>query len=364
MLKKATVTFLILLLASCGDPTSSGPGVYSGFRVIYHVGEGQGVPPYPQTVAPGNIIELPTQEAMTHPTGKVLSGWRSNYGTTHKPYERYTVNRDVEFTAQWATSTNPGTPGGPGTPNSYTVTFNANGGSGTAPGAQTVNAGGNITLPSGSGLTKSGFTFGGWNTNTSGTGSNYNAGSTYTPTANITLYAKWGTTTITTPPTYTVTFDINGGEGPVPSPQTVNAGESITLPSGSALTKSYSVFNGWNAGKYGYDTTYPAGSKYTPTGAVRNITLYADWDYIYGYFVRQGYTQYEYCFFMAQYNSNCLVCWDGINVNPVNIILSASGNKITVTLYHTPSQGNRTVIVFTIVDARTLRDEDGELWVK
>ena len=358
MLKKATVTFLILLLASCGDPTSGGPGVYSGFRVIYHVGEGQGVPPYPQTVAPGNIIELPTQEAMTHPTGKVLSGWRSNHGTTHKPYERYTVNRDVEFTAQWATSTNPGTPGGPGTPNSYTVTFNANGGSGTAPGAQTVNAGGSVTLPSGSGLTKSGFTFGGWNTNTSGTGSNYNAGSTYTPAANITLYAKWGTTTITTPPTYTVTFDINGGEGPVPSPQTVNAGESITLPSGSALIRTRSVFSGWNVN----GTTYPAGSKYTPTGSVRNITLYADWDYIYGRFVRQGYTEYEYSFFMAEMNPNWSLYWDG-NYHHIEWYGKAtSGNTITVTIY--PSYGDVFELVFTIVDARTLRDANGELWVK
>ena len=80
----------------------------------------------------------------------------------------------------------------------YTVVFNANSGSGTLPNAQTVNAGTSIILPDGSSLTRNGYTFGGWNSNTSGTGTNFNAGSSYTPTANITLYAKWNSTTSTT----------------------------------------------------------------------------------------------------------------------------------------------------------------------
>ena len=106
---------LSLSLSSCGEsPISDSPGVFSGYRVVFHTGEGQGVAPFPQTVAPGNIIELPGQENMTHSTGKVLSGWRTG-GTTYNPYYRYTVNGDVEFTAQWSASTsNPGgtTPGG------------------------------------------------------------------------------------------------------------------------------------------------------------------------------------------------------------------------------------------------------------
>jgi uncharacterized repeat protein (TIGR02543 family) len=72
----------------------------------------------------------------------------------------------------------------------YTVTFSANGGSGTVP-SQAVNAGSSITLPGGNGLSKSGYTFEGWNTNSSGTGATYSAGSSYTPTDDITLYAKW-----------------------------------------------------------------------------------------------------------------------------------------------------------------------------
>ena len=78
-------------------------------------------------------------------------------------------------------------------PDQYTVSFNANGGSGTAPSAQTVDAGSAITLPSQGSLTRSGYAFDGWNTNSSGTGTNYSAGSPYMPAGHVTLYAKWNT---------------------------------------------------------------------------------------------------------------------------------------------------------------------------
>jgi uncharacterized protein YjdB len=71
------------------------------------------------------------------------------------------------------------------------VNFNANNGSGTVPSTQTASVGSNITLPDSSGLSRSGYAFGGWNTNTSGTGTTYRAGDSYTVTGNVTLYAKW-----------------------------------------------------------------------------------------------------------------------------------------------------------------------------
>jgi uncharacterized repeat protein (TIGR02543 family) len=91
-----------------------------------------------------------------------------------------------------------------GTTKKFTVTFDDNGAtSGMVPNAQTVQAGSSIKLPGGSGLSKTGFTFGGWNTNAYGTGINYSAGSSFTPTANITLYAKWDVTNI--PKTFVIT---------------------------------------------------------------------------------------------------------------------------------------------------------------
>ena len=76
--------------------------------------------------------------------------------------------------------------------NRYTVTFNANGATGGAvPAAQTVDYNTSTTLPTQGSLVRTYCTFGGWNTNAAGTGTNYNTNSPFTVTENITLYAKW-----------------------------------------------------------------------------------------------------------------------------------------------------------------------------
>jgi uncharacterized repeat protein (TIGR02543 family) len=89
------------------------------------------------------------------------------------------------------------------TPIKITITYNANGGTGTVLTSQTVNSGASIPLASGSGLIKAGYTFGGWNTNAAGTGTSYTAGASYGFTANTTLYAEW--TVATLPSNYTLT---------------------------------------------------------------------------------------------------------------------------------------------------------------
>ena len=73
----------------------------------------------------------------------------------------------------------------------YTITYNLNGGNGTTPGEEKCTAGDSVTLASGNGFSRNGYTFEGWNTNSSGSGTNYNAGAQYTPARTITLYAKW-----------------------------------------------------------------------------------------------------------------------------------------------------------------------------
>ena len=74
-----------------------------------------------------------------------------------------------------------------------TITFNANGGSGTVPTAISTYVGVANTIPSNS-LTRTGYTFNGWNTASDGSGTAYATGSTITPTGNVTLYAQWKTT--------------------------------------------------------------------------------------------------------------------------------------------------------------------------
>ena len=148
----------------------------------------------------------------------------------------------------------------------YTVSFSINGGSGTAPSVITEYNGTVITLPDAGDLTKSGYSFGGWNTSSSGAGTNYNAGSSYTVNGNVTLYAKWNVLC-------TVTFDSNGGTGTVSS-ISAGSGSYITIPSGSGLTKSGYGFICWNTSSFGTGTSYNAGDLCTINGS---STLYAKW---------------------------------------------------------------------------------------
>ena len=95
--------------------------------------------------------------------------------------ETQTINADTTLYAKW-------------TPNTYTITFDANGGSGEMDSQSfTYDAAQNLTANK---FTRSGYTFAGWNTSSEGTGTSYaNSASiknlTDEPNGNITLYAQW-----------------------------------------------------------------------------------------------------------------------------------------------------------------------------
>jgi uncharacterized repeat protein (TIGR02543 family) len=76
---------------------------------------------------------------------------------------------------------------------SDTVTYNANGAtSGTAPANQIKTDGVALTLATNTGsLSRTGFTFAGWNTAADGGGTNYAVGATYTGNADLSLFARW-----------------------------------------------------------------------------------------------------------------------------------------------------------------------------
>jgi uncharacterized repeat protein (TIGR02543 family) len=85
----------------------------------------------------------------------------------------------------------------------YYVTYDANGAtSGTVPIDETAySLDDEVTVLGNTGdMTKTGCAFGGWNTQADGEGTNYSAGSTFSITANTTLYAKWNPYTITALP--------------------------------------------------------------------------------------------------------------------------------------------------------------------
>lgn len=151
---------------------------------------------------------------------------------------------------------------------SYTIAYNANGGSG-APSSQTKYYGKNITLSS-TKPTRTGYAFKGWGTSASDTSVDYAAGATYSANAGITLYAIW------TAITYTVSYNANGGSG-APGNQTKTYGKDLALSSTKPTRTNYN-FKGWGTSASATTVSYAPGAKYTANAA---ITLYAIWEIAY-----------------------------------------------------------------------------------
>ena len=73
----------------------------------------------------------------------------------------------------------------------YTVTYDANGGSGTMTDQNSPYAYGAVATVLTNGFTRSGYTFTGWNTQADGKGTSCKAGDSINVTGNIILYAQW-----------------------------------------------------------------------------------------------------------------------------------------------------------------------------
>lgn len=149
---------------------------------------------------------------------------------------------------------------------SYTVSYNANGGSG-APGNQTKWYGTALTLSS-TKPTRTGYTFQGWATSASGSVV-YAAGASYTGNAALTLYAVWS------PYTHTVAFNANGGTN-APASQTKRYGGTIFITTSKPTRTGY-TFSHWNTENNGTGTTYTSGQEYGYDQNGGTVTLYAIW---------------------------------------------------------------------------------------
>lgn len=151
----------------------------------------------------------------------------------------------------------------------YTVSFNANGGSG-APSAQTKWYGEALALSSTT-PTRTGYTFNGWNTKADGSGTNYAAGGNYTGNAALTLYAKW------TPITYTITYKSNYTGGAADQTQSKTYGVNATIKAANTFSRTHYSFKTWNTAANGSGSTVAAGSTYSTNAA---LTLYAQWQIV------------------------------------------------------------------------------------
>ena len=89
------------------------------------------------------------------------------------------------------------------------LTFNSNGAvASPSTTSATVNLGSSITLPTVGSMSRSGYTFGGWNSASDGSGITFAAGSTIYPGQNYNFFAVWKSTTFYDPTTATSTRPI------------------------------------------------------------------------------------------------------------------------------------------------------------
>lgn len=217
-------------------------------------------------------------------TGYHWNKWSGSFSTTSQSYT-FTVTSNIDVTAN-------------GAANTYTVNYNANGGSGTtASSSHTYDSAKALTA---NGFSRTGYTFQGWSTSSSATSATYSnqqsvKNLTATHGGTVTLYAVWKIIS------YTVSYDANGGTG-APSAQTKNYGTNITLSStkptraqttangytltfdgntgtaskttATATNTTTYTFTGWNTAKDGSGTSYSAGATYS---ANSGATLYAQW---------------------------------------------------------------------------------------
>jgi uncharacterized repeat protein (TIGR02543 family) len=182
-------------------------------------------------------------------TGYIFSGWKSDTGTAFAVGATYANAANLNLYANWVAET-------------YTVTFAANGGTGSVPvKSGFVTIGETFTAPSTS-ITLAGSTFAGWSDGTR----TYLPGDVITVGgSNLTLTAVWNGTQ------YIVTYNLNGGTGTAPTNPNRFMNETLTVASIGSVTKIGYTFAGWVES----GTAYSAGTTYTMPA--RNITFLAQW---------------------------------------------------------------------------------------
>ncbi|MGC2484737.1 MAG: fibronectin type III domain-containing protein [Acidimicrobiales bacterium] len=167
----------------------------------------------------------------------------------------------------------------PAVPSLVTVSYNANGGTGSISDSTfEIGQPSGITLPT-SGVTKYGSLFAGWSTapgdNTTEVSTPYVPPAPVAPatTSYVTLYALW-----TPAPQYTLTYNGNGNTGGAPpndpsSPYYSGTTATVVGNTGSLVDTGY-VFAGWNSAANGSGTAYAAGATLVVSG---DTVLYAVW---------------------------------------------------------------------------------------
>ncbi|WP_180378938.1 InlB B-repeat-containing protein [Bifidobacterium adolescentis] len=193
-----------------------------------------------QSVKYGSKASRPTDPTRA---GHTFQGWYTSRDGGARYDFNQTVTGDVTLYAHWSV-------------NSYTLTFDGNGGK-PSEASRTVAYGGQYgSLPT---ATRTGYAFQGWYTARDG-GTKVSP-STTMGAADTTLYARWSVNS------YTVSFDSDGGSN-VPA-QKVRYGSKASRPADP--TRAGHTFQGWYTSRDG-------GSKYDfGTAVTGDVTLHAHW---------------------------------------------------------------------------------------
>ena len=186
----------------------------------------------------------------------------------------------------------------------YTISFNANGGSG-APSSITKKHFTNATLPTAT-PSRTGYTYKGWGTSSSTSYAAYQPGATFYTNANMTLYAIWSAKT------YTISYNANGGSG-APGSQTKTHGIKMLI-SRVEPTRSGYTFLGWSTSSSATSASYQPGEWYY---ANANRTFYAVWQ-------KNAPTSYT-----VSYDANGGSGAPGSQTKTQDITLTLSGTKPT-----------------------------------
>lgn len=187
-------------------------------------------------------------------TGFVFMGWtvaQDGTGSVYKDGSVFSTSADVVLYAKWAAGV------------TRTVTFDANGGTGSM---ATQTAGTSVGLTTNA-FSRSGFTFDGWKTVSSGAGFTYGNGSIYSFQADTTLFAQWKAVV----PTFKVTFYGNAATGGTTASQSASSATALVL---NGFTRTGYNFLGWDTYYSSSSASYLDGQNYSFT---TDLNLYAIW---------------------------------------------------------------------------------------
>jgi uncharacterized repeat protein (TIGR02543 family) len=296
--------------------------------VIYSAGIGGGDPPTTVQYSPNTATIVVAGKGNLFYGGSTFAGWNtasSGMGAYYAPGSSFTIyNESVTLYAQWYDTT--------GT--NYVVSYNRSGGTGgSIPSDTNYKRFQPVPIVGQSGVTRSGFTWIGWNTINDGTGNYGNAPIAITgfnmPGRSITLYALWTPNPSISYPLIYNNNDSTGGSVPSNSGTNYLRLTSINVSgNNNSLVRTGYSFIGWNNRAGGNGTSYLVNSPYqdyTPFAMTENVDLYPQW--VAGN-VFKNCGSYEGSF------------W---NINDINSLYYIS----SVTSYRDPTNNTFTIIIPT-----------------